>query len=98
MPPSRATRDAPALTDRFLAAVRLANVLHDAAEDAGGREVLDRIRDQFGDRVELLVEALSDTLDPHDKRSWRARKAAYLAHLPGVTDDAVLRIALADKV
>jgi (p)ppGpp synthase/HD superfamily hydrolase len=129
--------EAPELTDRFLAAVRLANelhggqrrlgteipylahllivtglvleaggdedqaiaaLLHDAAEDAGGRAVLDRIRDRFGDRVAALVAALSDTLDPDDERSWRERKTAYLAHLPEVTDDAVLRIALADKV
>jgi (p)ppGpp synthase/HD superfamily hydrolase len=73
-------------------------LLHDAAEDAGGRVALDRIRDQFGDRVASLVAALSDTLDPDDRRSWRARKTAYLAHLPDITDDAVLRVALADKV
>jgi (p)ppGpp synthase/HD superfamily hydrolase len=76
----------------------IASLLHDAAEDAGGRVVLDRIRARFGDRVASLVAALSDTLDPDDERSWRERKTAYLAHLPGVTDPAVLRIALADKV
>ena len=48
--------------------------------------------------VAAIVEACSDTLDPDDPRSWRERKESYLKHLPAVTDDAVLRVALADKV
>jgi hypothetical protein len=44
------------------------------------------------------VEGCSDSLDPNDPRSWRERKADYLAHLPDITDQATLRVALADKV
>ena len=32
------------------------------------------------------------------KEPWIERKRRYLAHLPGVQDDAILRVALADKV
>jgi (p)ppGpp synthase/HD superfamily hydrolase len=76
----------------------IAALLHDAAEDGGGRPMLERIRAVFGDEVATIVEACSDSLDPGDARSWRERKASYLAHLPGVTDEATLRVALADKV
>lgn len=76
----------------------IAALLHDAVEDGGGRPMLDRIRSEFGEDVAAIVEACSDTVDPGDPRSWRERKAAYLAHLPEVTDEATLRVALADKV
>jgi GTP pyrophosphokinase len=45
-----------------------------------------------------IVEACSDSLDPEDTRSWRERKAGYLTHLASMTDEATLRVALADKV
>jgi (p)ppGpp synthase/HD superfamily hydrolase len=76
----------------------IAALLHDSVEDGGGRAMLERIRREFGPDVATIVEACSDTLDPADTRSWRQRKAAYLAHLPEVTDPGVLRVALADKV
>jgi (p)ppGpp synthase/HD superfamily hydrolase len=76
----------------------IAALLHDAGEDAGGHAALARIRREFGDRVADVVAACSDTLDPDDPRPWRERKAAYLAHLPDVTDAGVLRVVLADKV
>ena len=60
--------------------------------------MLGRIRTVFGDEVAAIVEACSDSLDADDPRSWRERKASYLAHLPDVTDEATLRVALADKV
>jgi (p)ppGpp synthase/HD superfamily hydrolase len=133
----RRTGPPPRLTERFLAAVALANdvhggrrrlgteipylahllvvtglvledggdedqaiaaLLHDAVEDGGGRPLLERIRAEFGDGVAAIVEASSDTVDLGDQRSWRERKAAYLATLPEVEDDAVLRVVLADKV
>jgi (p)ppGpp synthase/HD superfamily hydrolase len=76
----------------------IAALLHDAVEDGGGRSMLDRIRAKCGTEVAAIVEACSDSLDPEDARSWRGRKASYVAHLPDVTDEATLRVALADKV
>jgi (p)ppGpp synthase/HD superfamily hydrolase len=76
----------------------VAALLHDAVEDGGGRPMLERIRHDFGAEVARIVEACSDSVDPDDTRSWRERKTDYLTHLPAVTDDAVLRVALADKV
>ena len=76
----------------------IASMLHDAVEDGGGPRTLDRIRAQFGDPVAAIVEACSDSLDPDDPRSWRERKERYVAHLADVTDDATLRVILADKV
>lgn len=76
----------------------IAALLHDSVEDGGGRPLLERIRSQFGDRVAVIVSACSDTLDPVDPRPWRERKATYMAHLPNVTDEGVLRVVLADKV
>ena len=128
---------APALTERFLAAVALAEeihgrqrrigtevpylahllvvsglvledggdeeeaiaaMLHDAVEDGGGRPVLERIQRSFGPRVASIVEGCTDNLDGDPGESWLERKRRYLEHLPEVTDDAVLRVALADKV
>jgi (p)ppGpp synthase/HD superfamily hydrolase len=77
----------------------IAAMLHDSVEDAGGQAQLERIERDFGARVAEIVAACSDTLDPlSDRRSWRERKAAYVAHLPDVYDDGVLRVVLADKV
>jgi (p)ppGpp synthase/HD superfamily hydrolase len=76
----------------------IAALLHDAAEDGGGRPMLDRIRAEFGGEVAAIVEACSDSLDPGDTRTWRERKVGYLAHLPAITDEGTLRVALADKV
>jgi (p)ppGpp synthase/HD superfamily hydrolase len=76
----------------------MAALLHDAVEDGGGGSMLERIRAEFGDEVAAIVESCSDTLEPADPRSWRERKASYLAHLPEVTDEGTLRVALADKV
>lgn len=76
----------------------VAAMLHDAVEDGGGRELLARIAAQFGTRVADIVAACSDSLDAGAAEPWIVRKRSYLAHLQGVTDDGVLRVALADKV
>jgi (p)ppGpp synthase/HD superfamily hydrolase len=76
----------------------IAALLHDAVEDGGGRPMLERIRAEFGAEVAAIVEACSDSLDADDTRSWRERKTSYLAHLPDTTDEAILRVTLADKV
>ncbi|MGZ4232491.1 MAG: HD domain-containing protein [Solirubrobacteraceae bacterium] len=76
----------------------IAAMLHDAVEDGGGRPMLDRIERNFGARVAEIVEGCSDTVDVDPAEPWIERKRRYLAHLPLVTDDAILRVALADKV
>ncbi|HSJ73941.1 MAG TPA: HD domain-containing protein [Miltoncostaeaceae bacterium] len=75
----------------------VAALLHDAAEDGGGRERLDDIRRRFGHRVAEIVEALSDSLD-HEPPPWRVRKEAYLRSLHGEERPSVLRVSLADKL
>ena len=76
----------------------IAAMLHDAVEDGGGRPMLVRIARSFGPGVASIVEACSDTVEVGDQETWIERKRRYLAHLPEVHDDAILRVALADKV
>ena len=76
----------------------IAAMLHDAVEDGGGRALLRRIEHGFGADVAAIVEGCSDTVDGDPDEPWIERKRRYLAHLPTVTDDAILRVALADKV
>jgi hypothetical protein len=76
----------------------IAAMLHDTVEDGRGRAMLERISRSFGPRVAAIVEACSDTVDVVEVESWIERKRRYLLHLPEVDDDAILRVALADKV
>jgi (p)ppGpp synthase/HD superfamily hydrolase len=77
----------------------IAALLHDAAEDAGGRETLEAIRGYFGERVALIVAGCSDAMPApgEAKPPWEERKAAYIAELRDA-DPSVLRVSLADKV
>ena len=58
-------------------------LLHDAAEDQGGRARLADIRGRFGGRVAEIVAACSDSLEESGKAKpeWRLRKTAYIDHL-----------------
>ncbi len=76
----------------------IAAMLHDAVEDGGGRPMLERIEHSFGPRVAAIVEACSDTVEAAVQETWIERKRRYLSHLPEIEDDAILRVALADKV
>ena len=76
----------------------IAAILHDAVEDGGGLPMLDRLDRTFGPRVAEIVAACSDNLEGDPSDSWLERKRRYLDHLPDVEDDAILRVALADKV
>lgn len=77
--------------DQFIAAL-----LHDAVEDAGGHDMLESLREEFGDRVADYVWACSDTAeDP--KPPWRPRKEQYLAHLREAPPEVKL-ISAADKL
>ena len=73
---------------------RVAAVLHDTAEDGGGRRVLDEIERRFGKHVASLVEELSDsvvdTKSGEAKAPWRERKEAYVATLPHKSESAAL--------
>lgn len=74
----------------------IAALLHDAAEDHGGRERLDEIRSRFGDAVATIVEHCTDSWET-PKRPWMDRKRDYVEHarsLPGPS----LRVSAADKV
>lgn len=74
----------------------IAALLHDAAEDQGGRETLEKIRRRFGDRVASIVDGCTDTYeDP--KPAWKRRKETYLDHLPGASASVRL-VASADKL
>ena len=79
----------------------IAALLHDSAEDQGGKARLDDVRNRFGERVARIVEACSDSLADtgkgERKAHWRERKEAYLAHLRTADEDS-LWVSLADKV
>jgi HD domain len=76
----------------------IAAMLHDSVEDGGGRPMLERIGKEFGRGVAAIVEGCSDSMDGDPMEPRIERKRRYLAHLPAVEDDAILRVALADKV
>lgn len=76
--------------------VVIAALLHDAAEDAGGKATLENIRHHFGDRVAQIVDDCSDTFET-PKPDYRPRKAAYVAGLKDKQSDSQL-VSLADKV
>ncbi len=74
----------------------IAALLHDAAEDFGGRDRLEDIRARFGDAVAKIVEDCTDSWTT-PKAPWAARKKKYIDHartLPGPS----LRVSAADKV
>ena len=76
-------------------------LLHDAAEDQGGRPRLDDIREQFGEQVGHIVDACTDTYE-NPKPDWRPRKQAYVIHVRELLerggDEPALRVSLADKL
>ncbi len=74
----------------------IAALLHDAAEDAGGRGRLEDIAARFGDDVAEMVAGCSDSLDL-PKPPWRDRKEKYLAHLHKTPERARL-VSAADKL
>jgi GTP pyrophosphokinase len=74
----------------------IAALLHDAAEDQGGAETLERIRERFGGRVARMIRDCSDTLDAN-KPPWKERKERYLAHLAAAPADSQL-VSACDKL
>ena len=74
----------------------IAALLHDAAEDQGGEEILLTIREKFGEKVEQIVRECSDTL-VSPKPPWKERKENHL-HAVETALPETLRIMQADKV
>ena len=76
-------------------------LLHDAAEDQGGRPRLEDIREQFGEQVAHIVDACTDSYES-PKPPWRPRKEAYVTHVRERVergdDEPALRVSLADKL
>ncbi len=74
----------------------IAALLHDAVEDAGGVDTLEKIRVRFGETVAEIVAGCTDAwTDP--KPPWRARKEAYIAHLRTASPSELL-VSTADKL
>ena len=74
----------------------IAALLHDAAEDQGGEEILTRISKTFGSEVARWVRQSSDSF-VLPKPEWETRKRHHMAAIPGADREARL-IMLADKV
>ena len=74
----------------------IGTLLHDAAEDAGGRERVEDIRPRFGDKVAGIVEDCTDSWET-PKRPWAERKQAYVQHARHLAPPS-LRVSAADKV
>jgi len=74
----------------------IAALLHDAAEDRGGRPLLEQIERRFGARVAAIVEGCTDTFDT-PKPPWRQRKENYVAHVAAASPDVRL-VSAADKL
>jgi GTP pyrophosphokinase len=71
-------------------------LLHDAAEDAGGRDRVADIRHRYGDTVARIVEGCTDTFET-PKPPWRQRKEAYIAHIANAFPSVRL-VSAADKL
>jgi GTP pyrophosphokinase len=78
----------------------IAAILHDLPEDCGGLPQLDRIRQQFGDRVAEIVGGSSDSLvtDPLTKELWHLRKERNPDHVRQTNNSSVLLVSAADKL
>lgn len=71
-------------------------LLHDAVEDAGGKNRLDDIRSRFGEAVAQIVEGCTDTMET-PKPPWLERKRQYISHLPSAPAPTLL-VSCCDKL
>jgi (p)ppGpp synthase/HD superfamily hydrolase len=74
----------------------IAALLHDVAEDCGGRPRLEDVRARFGDKVARIVEGCTDSWKT-PKDPWLERKKAYIEHAHKLPPE-ILRVSAADKV
>lgn len=75
----------------------IAALLHDAAEDQGGRPTLDAIEARFGAKVAAIVEGCTDWLGDGPKPKWRERKKSYVDHLPA-SSPSIQLVSACDKL
>jgi (p)ppGpp synthase/HD superfamily hydrolase len=73
----------------------IAALFHDFAEDKGGEEILSKIRNEYGERVERIVRDCSDTIpvDYSKKESWVERKSHHLQRIENFEADSCLVLA-----
>lgn len=78
----------------------IAALLHDAAEDQGGADLLDEILEVYGERVAAIIRGCSDSLAApgEERQAWRERKDQYLAHVKGDADPSTLLVVACDKI
>ena len=86
----------------------MAALLHDSLED--GREytgtprvqIEQEIEEKFGPRVLEIVQACTDTaVDTStggEKEEWQVRKARFIDHMEGATDEGYLLVTCCDKL
>jgi len=74
----------------------IAALLHDAAEDQGGKTQLRKIRKKFGTWVARIVDGCTDSYT-EPKPPWLARKKKYLRHLRRANSSVHL-VSAADKL
>ena len=74
----------------------IAALLHDAAEDAGGRDRVHDIRARFGETVARIVEDCTDSWTT-PKEPWAERKRRYAEHARTLSASS-LRVSASDKV
>ena len=74
----------------------IAALLHDAAEDHGGKPRLIDIERNFGKRVASIVYECTDSTK-RPKQPWEVRKQVYLKHLPRASRGGLL-VSAADKL
>jgi GTP pyrophosphokinase len=71
-------------------------LLHDAAEDAGGRGRIEDIRQQFGNAIAEIVDGCTDA-DVLPKPEWRERKETYISQV-STASASVRLVSAADKL
>ncbi len=74
----------------------IAGLLHDAVEDQGGLETLEKINTKFGEEVAEIVDGCTDAYT-QPKPPWEERKLSYLEKLK-TKSDSILLVSLSDKV
>ena len=74
----------------------IAAVLHDTVEDCGGKPVMEKIRQRFGEKIAGLVSGCTET-DVQPKPPWRERKERYIQNIKSASPSVRL-ISCADKL